>query len=123
MGLFSKIFGRSTARRQRQRELFEYWDGEKLRRGDPFRLWRALNNHSKMNLENAPLVDKGEEPETTIFVKAIAEVFNVKRWDGESGLTDWEMLRLLFDFSDFNIALKKNTSPMPISSPPTDSES
>lgn len=124
MGLFSKIFGRLAARRQtRQRELFEYWDGSTIRRGDPFRLWRALKNHQKMNMDDAPLIDAGQEPETTIFVEAIAEVFGVQRWDGKKGLIDWEILNLLFDLSDYNIALKKNISPMPISSPPTGSES
>lgn len=111
-------------RRERRRLLLSYWDGEHTRRADPFRLWRQLMNHPRANLvDMAPLVDQGHEPETTIVIEALAEVFAVKRWNGEFGLTDWEILNLLGALDEFLVALKKNTSPGPISPPPTASTS
>jgi hypothetical protein len=107
-------------RRESQRLLLTYWDGQTTRRGDPFRLQRDLNNHATMNMaEMSPDVDAGKEPATTIMVEAIAEVFGVKRWDGTAGLTDWEILNLLAKLDDYLLALKKNTSLGLTSSPPT----
>ncbi|WP_321376933.1 hypothetical protein [Trichococcus shcherbakoviae] len=125
MGFLANYFRKRDIRRwERDRFLFEYYDGKQVRRGDPFRLQRELQNHPKMNLiDMAPFVDQGREPETSICLEATAEIFGVKRWDGESGLTDWEILGLLGELSGYLNALKKNTSPGPILSQPTASAS
>jgi hypothetical protein len=107
-------------------DLLRYWAGDGWRYGDPFAIYRKLWNHPELNIEaQAPLVDAGQEPETTIFVTALAEVFGVERWDPETrrGLTDWEILDCFQQLNEYMLALKKNTSGWPTSSPPTESES
>lgn len=113
-------------RRQRRRGLFRYHDGRRWRYGDPFLIWRRLQNHEKCNLETmAPELDEGKEPESTIVLEAIAEVFGVQRWNDETctGLIDWELVALLSQLDEFLEGLKKNINPGPISSPPMESES
>lgn len=113
-------------RRMRGRALFCFWDGQRQRYADPFRTLRALDHHGEMNLTAmADLVDKGVEPESTVVINGVAEVFGVTRWDEASGtgLTDWEITGLLSDFLAYLESLKKNGNPGPISSEPTDSPS
>lgn len=113
-------------RRLHRRGLFRYHDGRHWRYGDPFLMWRRLHNHSKCNLETmAPELDDGNEPEASIVLDAICEVFGVQRWDEESktGLIDWELIGLLAQLNGFLNDLKKNTSPGQILSEPMDSES
>jgi hypothetical protein len=109
-------------RRNRHRLLFRFWDGEQERSADPYRLWRDLNNHPKINLEEiAPAIDEGREPETTTLIEAMAEVFGLKRFDSttKAGLTDWEVLNLLVELDEYLLALKKNINIGPISPAPT----
>lgn len=116
------LHGWRARRRLAQRGLFRYHDGQRIRWGDPFALWRGLVNHPEMNLETmAPLVDEGQEPETSIVLNATAEVFGVQRWDSQAGagLTDWEILGLLTALQEYLAALKKNTSPGRTSAEPT----
>jgi hypothetical protein len=121
--LVTAIFRR---RRQRRMDLLRYWDGAGWRYGDPFLLYRALWNHPELNIEaQAPLVDAGQEPETTVFVTALAEIFGVQRWDPATrrGLTDWEVLDCFQQLNEYMVALKKNISGSQTSLPPTGSES
>lgn len=105
--LVTAIFRR---RRQRRMDLLRYWDGTGWRYGDPFLLYRKLWSHPELNIEaQAPLVDAGQEPETTIFVTALAEIFGVERWDPDTGrgLTDWEVLDCFQQLNEYMVALKK----------------
>jgi len=116
----------TASRRLRQRGLFRFWDGARWRYADPFKAWREICNHEKLNLEDmAEAIDKGDEPETSIALEVVCQVFGVERWSQQThrGLTDSELLNLLGDFQEFLEALKKNGNPGPISSPPTASES
>lgn len=113
-------------RRLRRRGLFCYHDGRKTRWADPMAVWRHLCNHSQVNMDTvADTVDAREEPETTNFLTALCEAFGVQRFDSEttSGLRDGELFDLFYALSDHFSALKKNSSPGPILSPPTESES
>lgn len=111
-------------RRLAQRGLFRYHDGARVRYGDPFAIYRTLYNDPVVNLERSmDSVDAGEEPETTQLMELLAKTFDAKRWDGQSGLTDWELLALFGAFTDYLDGLKKNISPGPTWSRPTDSES
>ena len=113
-------------RESRQRALFEYWDGCRQRRADPFLTWRRLFADPAVNLlDLLPLADQGKEPETTQVIEFLCRAFGVERYDERTGqgLTDWEVLRLLSQFHQYLEALKKNTSPGPTSSPPTAQES
>lgn len=109
--------------RWRSRRLFRYWDGRRWRYGDPFVLWRAIVNHPTVNFENAlPLVDEGQEPETSQVIAALYSIFDVAAWNEQqgTGLTQWEVLGVLGSFNEYLESLKKSTSPGPISSPPTE---
>lgn len=124
--IFDFVSAIARRRRQRKRELLRYFDGRRWRYGDPFALYRAIAAHPTLNLEaQAPLIDLGQEPETSIAVEAIAEVFGLQRWNAESGagLTDWEILDCLEQLNRFLLGVKKNTNGQPISSPPTESAS
>jgi len=110
-GLFKRWADR---RRERQRALFVFYDGTQERRADPARVWRALINHAEMNFEDhMPLADQGHEPEVSIVLKAIREVFEVSAWDNRTltGLTDWETLDLIRQFDEYLDELKKSTDP------------
>lgn len=101
-------------RRLQGRGLFVYHDGARTRYGDPFRLYRALDHHPKMDLDkHAPLCDAGQEPETTLVVDSVCEIFGLARWNDatRAGLTDWEVLGVLNRFAVFIDSLKKSTSP------------
>lgn len=105
--MFLRLF-----RRRGNRLLFRYHDGRRWRRADPFRCYRALKFHERFNLDTHPsLVDEGVEPETSIAIEAIAEVFHLQRWtaDNEVGLTDWEVLSVFSDFFYYLESLKKST--------------
>jgi len=124
------MFGFWRRRRQRKavqaRALFSYWDGTRWRYTDPFLAWRRLDNHKTLSLDAmAPLADAGKEPETTIMVEALCEVFDVRRWDEATttGLTDWQVLNLLVELEGYFEGLKKSINPGPTSPEPTDSAS
>ncbi|HWA97913.1 MAG TPA: hypothetical protein VG713_05450 [Pirellulales bacterium] len=88
-------------------------------------LWRGIVNHAEFNIETMPeLVDTGQEPETSICLKAIDEVFGVHAIDDATGagLTAWERLDLLASLSDYLEALKKNIGAMPTLPALTDSK-
>ena len=110
----------------KKQAIFPYYNGEKHCSADPFAGWRALLNHPTFNLQTmAPLVENGEEPETTMCVEAVADIFNITRWDAEKeiGLTEMHVLMVLDRFDNFLGDIKKNFSPGATSSPTTDSES
>lgn len=112
------LFDLWTRWKLRKRLLFRFHDGSRWRYADPLRVVRAYDVHPKLNVaEMAPLVDAAKEPETTIFVEATCEIFGVQRWDGRRGLADHELLNLYEQFGAYIVALKKNTSPPPTSSP------
>lgn len=116
----------SDRRIKNQRGLFRYHDGERWRYADPFATWRSIINHSRFSIETMALeVDRGGEPETTICIEAMCEVFGVERWDKATnrGLTDWQILSLLDQFDRYLTSVKKNSSTGPTSSAPTDSDS
>lgn len=121
-GWFSKMAARRAARRfERERALFRFWDGTGWRSIDPWRTWRAVQNCKTFSFANQLfLVDAGEDQETNACIAALCEIFGVQRFDGTAGLTDWEILSLYLSLSDYLDALKKNTSPGPTSSPPSD---
>ena len=113
-------------RLKKRRSLFRYWNGKREVYGDPFSIWRQILNHPKFNAETmAFLVDEGSEPETTICVEAMCEIFGVQRWDAETqtGLTDMEIIMLLDGFDNYLSTVKKNSSLGATSSPATASES
>jgi len=100
--------------RKKPRGLFEFHDGTKIRRADPFVIWRKLFTHPKLNFqEHLALAEQGQEPETTATIECLCEIFGVSRWDeaAQTGLTDWEILALVGQFQECLELLKKSSSP------------
>lgn len=100
-------------RRQRDRALFSYNDGTRIRRADPAILWRDLLNHPKLDLETSmTLAESGEEPQASEVAEALSDVFQVSQWNSQTdtGLTRWELFDLVHQFDEYLSALKKNTS-------------
>jgi hypothetical protein len=108
---------------KQNRVVFRYWDGIQWRLGDPFALWRAILHHPVMNLSTmAAMLDRGEEPESTIVLDGLAEVFGLTRLDDRTGrgLTDWEVQNTFIAFENYISELKKSTDAGPMPSEPTD---
>lgn len=105
------------------RVVFRYWDGIQWRLGDPFSIWRNLLHHPTMNLDTmAAHLDAGHEPESTIVLDGLAEVFGVTRHNDRTGkgLTDWEIKALFVGFEQYLTGLKKSTDNGQMPSEPTD---
>lgn len=111
----------------RDRKIFLYWDGTRKRRGDPMVLLRGLQTRAGFDLDAAiQIVDGGAGiiPTNDFWehvvdsVEAARAVFGIGSLDA-GGLTEGEMLGLLYDFLLFMDALKKNGSTSPISSEPS----
>ena len=109
-------------KRLKSRGLIRYWDGRAWRYGDPWRIYRALSNHPTVNLADAAVsAENGEEPVTTQLVEAVSEAFAVTRCDATgNGLTDDEVLCLLWSLVDWIEYVKKNSSRGQTSVAPTD---
>jgi hypothetical protein len=108
---------------KQNRVVFRYWDGIQWRLGDPFALWRAILHHPRMNLDTmAAMLDRGEEPESTIVLDGLTEIFGLTRFDDRTGkgLTDWEIQNVLVAFEQYITGLKKSTDVGPMPSEPTD---
>lgn len=107
----------------KQRILLTIFDGKKIRKIDAYRVWRELIQNSGIDIKTiAPLVDKGQEPETSQWIDAIAKAFDVKKYDSETdtGLTDWEILSLMGELDNLMAFIKKKFNPGPILPQPTD---
>ena len=90
--------------------VFEFWDGTTFRRCDPWRAYRAIEDHKLFNLDRLQDAIELIEPETTYFVEAICEAFGVQEFDEKTGrgLTRGEMYELFDSLVGFFFALKKN---------------
>lgn len=110
------MFRRWWYRRLQRALLFSFWDGQKVRRVDGERLWRALRANKTLTdplIEAAVQRDDPAAVET--YLAAAAELFGVERYDPQTGrgLTDAELAQLLVRFAEW-VAQKKTT---PVSSP------
>lgn len=112
-----------SRRIKRARLLFEFWDGERFRRVDPWVVWRTFKEDKDFNYETQlDIAQNGESPEIGLFVAAMCNAFGVKRYDEKTntGMTESEMFVLLSDLGFFFDALKKNGSTSSTASQPTD---
>tara|TARA_Y100000310_G_scaffold199050_1_gene199031 strand:- start:3008 stop:3460 length:453 start_codon:yes stop_codon:yes gene_type:complete len=113
-------------RRLNQRELLRFHDGEKIRRVDPFAVWRVIDSHPDWDPEiQGPKVDAWQEPETSVVVGIFSKAFGVKQFDPETntGLSDREIIGIWLLLNEFISAVKKNSSRGQASPQPTDSAS
>lgn len=99
-------------RAKRGRQIFRYWDGNKMRRIDPLEAMLRISAHPTYNVELHPkLLDAGDVEATRITCQAVKDVFGVTDYDPvkNTGLTVAEQLALLGAFSLYIDGLKKST--------------
>jgi hypothetical protein len=104
---------------RRRRKIFKFYDGKKKRAIDPMIPFRSLGQNEKFDWEKTPLEMKASQQigdiklfflSTGLTVDAVREAFQVEPFD-QGGLTDFECVDLLLDFSIWINALKKNIKP------------
>lgn len=124
--LFAALFRRLFE----QRNIFRYWDGRRYRRIDPWSAYRATLDYPGWNWDETPkLIGETATDEAFLRVKldAIQTATNMARsvFDlppvEKGGLTEEECLLLLWQFSAYVSAVKKNGRQPPTS--PASSES
>ena len=112
--------GRRMARMVSAGAIFAYWDGQAVRYGDPFRLWRDLTQDEKVNLDRLlPEVDDADGKAIDEIIGHVCNVFGVTKWDEQTqtGLTDLELLNLLGNVLRWTNIVKKNSNHGPTSRP------
>lgn len=125
MRLFSRLFAWRRIR-EREQEIFRFWDGSRERGVDPLVVLRDLNAHPQFKPEFHPSLILNGDPAsgavkeaTEITLDAVNFAFGVEPWreaDGAAkGLTVTKRLELLLTFSEYLDALKKNISGTPTS--------
>lgn len=108
--------------RNRKRLIFRYWDGSKLRRGDPLEIYRALMDHPVFNWSVHPVLIDVEDDEktsleaTAITAQAVRDAFRVRPLDN-GGLCQSECVSLLAEFTLWVEDVKKKLSPSPMPRP------
>jgi hypothetical protein len=108
-------------RTNKSREIFRFWDGQRITSRDPMVLWIDLKNDPEFLLERHPkLIDAGDDEAIKLGVRAVQRVFGVKAME-HGGLTHLESINLLGAFLDYMAGLKKSTSPTPTSPAPSES--
>ena len=107
----------------KDKRLFKYWDSTQWRYIDPVTAFRKCQHHEAMDWDNkGTLIEAGSEPETTEYVQAICDIFDVEKYDESTGegLTETELAGLLNHLTEWLLGVKKNTSGSSTSPEPTD---
>lgn len=113
-------------RRRRQRHLYEFFDGRRFRRGDPWAIYRALHSDEEFApQEQLQLAAELHEPEFSRAVRCVHRAFGTKPFDEATGtgLTETEAFATMVEFLEWCDELVKKNGPSPTSSPTSDSES
>jgi hypothetical protein len=121
-----RLFGRRDALgyADGEREIFEYWDGTRTRKGDPLAIHRALvcMPTEEFNIDVDPKVSRVPTPEgllaTGRMAEAVRKAFGIKQVD-EGGLTDGECIRLFIEFGALIRELEDAGRPLASSPRPT----
>lgn len=100
---------------RRDRMIFEFFDGERIRYGDPLRIWREILADKEFSVDTIDAVDRNEEPETTHCINCCCRVFGLKKLDPATGkgLTDAEIENVLSALVYYLDNVKKNFPPGP----------
>lgn len=112
----------------RERAIFTYWDGQRVRSIDPAVAYRALNSHTEFDWATTPaLVDAPDNKMSMdalgISADAVRDAFDIPAYQDGRYLVEGELFGLLHQFVEWMDALKKNISHSPISPEPTEPES
>jgi|DEB0MinimDraft_6_1074348.scaffolds.fasta_scaffold26249_2 hypothetical protein len=112
----------------RRKAVFPYWDGTRIRRIDPMLAMAALKSHKEFDWSRTPKQCDSASDEVSIegyqlTQDAVCAAFDVKPFDGTSGLTQAECLDLLAAFTGWLGVQKKTPNNLQTSSEPTGTES
>jgi hypothetical protein len=121
-----RLFGKRDALgyADADREIFEYWDGQRIRRGDPLAIHRAIicAPEEEFNIKVDPKVARVPTPEGLLATGRMAAIvrkaFGIKSVD-EGGLTDGECIRLFIEFGALIRVLEDDARPLASSPRPT----
>lgn len=111
---------------RRSRNIFEYFDGTRLRRIDPAQAVRSLDTSKEFDWEQDPgLIEFGNAAALQRTVKAVQKAFDVRPFStsGTNGLTESETVELLMSFCNWLVYQKKSGSGLLISPTSTESKS
>lgn len=103
------------------REIYSYFDGEKVVRVDPMPIYKkimAIGPELSVDIKVARSPMKDAQKAHGAAVRKIREVFSIKEFD-KGGLTEQESMDLLDHFLDYADSIKKNSSTSVISPPET----
>ena len=99
-----------------QRRLFVFWDGQKSVRVDPMVIFRRMGEHPDFDPKND--FERLRHPDTPKRLEAnghlagiVRDLFDLPVFDGAAGLTEQELLAVLYRFNAEMAAVKKNTNP------------
>ena len=99
----------------RERDIFEFWDGSQQRHVDPLPVWYKLWEQEDIDtvLKRA---GANELEAVTELVGIARDIFSIAPFDATTGagLTDMETMELLMKYLDFTGELKKKHGPLPI---------
>jgi hypothetical protein len=121
-----RLFGKRDALgyADADREIFEYWDGQRVRRGDPLAIHRTIicAPEEEFNIKVDPKAARVPTPEGLLATGRMAAIvrkaFDVKSVD-EGGLTDGECIRLFVEFGALIRVLEDDARPLASSPRPT----
>jgi len=120
----SRLFRRG-GHTERQRAIFSFWDGARLKRVDPLVVHRAMWSHPTCRIEaDFKAADNGDNEAFDRIIAMTREIFGVSAWSEETeGLTIGETRALLLEFLAYVDVKKKAPESLPPASPPSASES
>lgn len=105
-------------RQARRRQIFRFWDGERIRGIDPLAVIRGLAEHPTFDASVHPVEARCHDYSIAnraykIIADAVSDVFGVQSYDGATGkgLLEAERATLYAEFQEYISALKKNGEP------------
>lgn len=89
--------------RRRQRHVYAFWDGHRVREADPIAALKIAQQHAMCKIDvDLPATENGDLDALERVVGMTREMFDLPVWSQETGgLTMSETLLLLLDFLDF----------------------
>lgn len=103
---------------ERQRQIFRFWDGKRIRAADPLHVLRALRADPEYtDTEHLKPAANGDDDARRIVASATRRAFGLAEL-ADGGLSDLECLAILSQFLHWTRYLKKNTA-RPQNSPET----
>ena len=99
----------------RRKLIFDFWDGERLRRVDPIDIAFAIESDPEYLPRHLVDARAGKKQAIAIIGRAACRVFGVQDFDAATGkgMTLADRITLFYTYSYWVDALKKNTQRLP----------